>query len=380
MNGRAHGEGRMQTPGSPDYLLLLVAGVLLLLLSACTRPLVPTIEKHSPQPCHIIYDAGSAATRLYVYQKTASGWFMHDGPEVAALADPVRKTRGKAGSDANIVVDEIVAALEGIRTDGPLNKKGKPEWIAFDWREQCSVEAVSVLATAGMRMAKQKDAVATKAIWSLLNQRLASAVGMQVTTRTLSGYEEGLYAWLATREKRAGSNFGMAEMGGVSLQVTFPCAHCKASRQVMVKGQSEAIYSYSFLGWGQDEAWKKSGSLAACARAAGLDNPDWKPADCARGMAVFSDTFSMLKKNISQSTDMDWLLSGSFRYRRDTDIDEFCRKGSDSGFQQTTSCFRAVYLQYVIDGLGLPANSKPSNVDWTLGAVICADTQCLDTH
>ena len=62
----------------------------LMLTVACTS--LP--ERLQPVPgasaCYIIYDAGSSATRLFIYQETESGWVKHKGPETTALADPVR--------------------------------------------------------------------------------------------------------------------------------------------------------------------------------------------------------------------------------------------------------------------------------------------------
>ncbi len=96
-------------------------------------------------------------------------------------------------------MDEIVASLSDMRRDGPVNEDGKPTWPAFDWREKCDIEAVSVFATAGMRLAEQQDGVGSKMLWDMLNEKLSAVVDMEVTTRTLSGYEEGLFAWLAKR-------------------------------------------------------------------------------------------------------------------------------------------------------------------------------------
>ncbi|MFN2299648.1 MAG: nucleoside phosphatase, partial [Anaerolineales bacterium] len=73
----------------------------------------------------------------------------------------------------------------------------------------------------------------------------------------MSEFEEGLFAWLALGETLADTRFGVAELGGGSLQVTFPCRTCEGARQVMVGGRSMAIYSHSYLDWGQDEAWKR---------------------------------------------------------------------------------------------------------------------------
>ncbi len=360
--------------------LSLVPVICVLLLAACVTNIDPGPSEIDVSTCQIIYDAGSKRTRLYIYEQTAAGWLRHRGPRTGALADPVRLIRGKTMSDADEVVDDIVTALENIRHDGPLDKQGSAQWPAFDWKERCRVDAVSVYATAGMRIAEQLDAVASEALWEKLNNRLSEAVGMQVTTRTLSGYEEGLYAWLATRELQHDDGFGVAEMGGASLQVTFPCPLCETSRQVKVKSRELPIYSHSFLGWGQDEAWKKMGSSSACARGAGKLDPDWQETDCSAGMVTFSDAAVEVRKYVSAADCLRWYLSDAFRYMQDSDIDEFCGKGTDSGYEPESSCFRAVYLENVLSTLGLPADSEHSKVDWTLGAVVCTATRCLETN
>ncbi len=199
-----------------------------------------------------------------------------------------------------------------------------------------------------------------------------------MTTRTLTGYEEGLFAWLAIREGQDDGAFGVAEMGGASVQITFPCPPCQTSRPVKVKGRTTSIYSYSHRGWGQDEAWKEFAPLPACAPGVGKQNPDWEIADCAAGMELSSDAAVDLRTYTGARDELRWYLAGAFRYMRDTDIERFCREGSPTGFEPATSCFRAVYLPKVINSLGLPDSSVPTDVDWTLGAVICTSTQCLE--
>lgn len=361
-----------------SYRTILLLGAVVLLLVACTSHTGQTRVEDGLSSCHIIYDAGSSRTRLYIYQQTAAGWVKHRGPKSPALADPVREIRGKTMSDTDSVVSDIVTALEKMRSDGPLNKKGKPQWPAFDWQAHCNIETVAVYATAGMRLAELKDAAASKVLWERLNDRLADAVGMTVITRTLTGYEEGLYAWLAIREGRDDGVFGVAEMGGASVQVTFPCPECKTSKQVQVKGRNMPIYSYLHLGWGQDEAWKKFSPLPACMLGVGKENPVWEVADCAAGMVISSDAASEFKENIGARAELSWFLSGAFRYMRNSDIDQFCRQGLDSGFEPTTACFRAVYLLNVLNTLDVPDTSELTDVDWTLGAVICTNTRCLE--
>lgn len=357
-------------------LLLL----LLLLTASCTAPVEQQSIADDVPACHIIYDAGSKRTRLYVYEQSAMGWIKHHGPRTVALADPARGIRGKTMSDAGSVVNDIVAVLEKIRVDGPVNNKGVPQWPAFDWQKECRLDAASVYATAGMRLAEQQNPLASEKLWEMLNERLSAAVGMPVTTRTLSGFEEGLFAWLATREGQDDGNFGVAEMGGASMQVTFVCPLCETSRQIRVKGRIVPVYSHSFLGWGQDEAWKKFGSLPACTRGAGLKEPDWKIADCAVGMTGFSHAAADVRTLVGSADGLRWYLSDAFRYMKDTDIDQFCRQGTDSGFEAVSSCFRAVYLQEVLNQLGVPADAETTDIDWTLGAVVCTATRCLENQ
>ena len=346
-----------------------------LLMGACTWQIEPVTEVPT---CQIVYDAGSSRTRLYVYELSESGWLEHRGPRTDALADPVRAIRGKTMSDAAQVVDNIVAALEDMRSDGPTDANGKPQWLAFDWRERCDIDAAAVYATAGMRLAEQHDAEASELLWKMLNEKLGAYLGMSVETRTLSGYEEGLFAWLGIREVSDNGSFGLAEMGGASVQVTFPCPACNATKQVKVKDQVIPIFSHSFLGLGQDEAWETFGPLPVCERGVGLEKPDWKIDDCASHMPISSGAVAVLTQQNVKMTGLDWYLTGAFKYIHDTDIDQYCRKGIDSGYQQETSCFRAVYLDKVLDVLGVPPDAEPIDVDWTLGAVVCTITQCLD--
>ena len=349
-------------------------------MAACSS----TPERVQPDPdasaCYIIYDAGSSATRLFIYEETGSGWLKHKGPETDALSDPVRRNRGKSMSDANNVIANILIALDNIRRDGPVDENGDPEWPAFDWRSRCIVKAAAVFATAGMRLAEVQDPRNSALIWRNLNERLSTKLGMSVTTRSLTEYEEGLYAWLALRELRSDGDFAVAEMGGVSLQVTFPCPFCENATRVRVKDETVPVFGHSFLGWGQDEAWRKFRNSSACAWGAGLKDPNWRVDDCEAAMVEFAESAAEVSRKVESSGNMRWYLTSAFSYMQNTDIDHFCRKGINDGFQPESSCFRAVYLQNVLDSLSVPSNYELSKVNWTLGAVVCTATRCLETR
>jgi len=363
------------------WLLRIVTVMFILLfLNACavSRELQGSEKLTS---CHVIFDAGSSATRLYIYQQSDAGWIRHDGPKTAALADPVRGNRGKTMADAEAVTSEIVMALDQLIDDGPPNKSGENKWTAFDWRSQCRVDSAAVYATAGMRLAEQQHPANTQALWKMLNLRLGDMLGMEVVTRTLTGFEEGLYAWLAAREgpREAASDgqFGTAEMGGASAQVTFPCERCEASRRVVVHSEEIMIFSDSYLGLGQDEARKKHLNWPACKWGAGLKDTAWRVSDCTNGM-VFSEEFEADSVFISSQLDINrWYLSGAFRYTRYSDVENYCRNKIDSGYKPKTACFRALYQEYFLNSLGVPVSSELSDTDWTLGAVICGSNSCL---
>jgi hypothetical protein len=359
------------------YLSLILT---LVLTTACTTPVERVQPDSNASDCYIIYDAGSSATRLFIYQETTAGWLRHKGPETDALSDPVRRNRGKSMSDANIVIGDMLIALDNIRRDGPPDKNGELEWTAFDWHRRCRVKGAAVYATAGMRLAEKQDARNSTLLWNKLNDRLSNKLGINVTTRTLTEYEEGLYAWLALRELRSDDNFGVAEMGGASLQVTFPCPFCESATRVKVKDQTVAVYGHSFLGWGQDEAWRKFRNSSDCAWGAGLKNPNWRVDDCEAAMVEFAETAADVTNLVKESGGMRWYLTSAFSYMQNTDIDYFCRKGINSGFQPESSCFRAVYLQNVLDSLALSVDSELSDVNWTLGAVVCTATRCLEVQ
>jgi len=362
----------------PGLCLLLM--LTLVLTAACTTPLEKMQPVDDVSDCHIIYDAGSSATRLFIYQETATGWLKHKGPQTDSLADPIRKNRGKSLSDVNVVIANVLIALDDMRRDGQPDRNGEPQWLAFDWRSYCSIKSAAVYATAGMRLAEKQDPSNSGLLWKRLNESLSKKLGMNVSTRTLSEYEEGLYAWLALRELKPDGDFGVAEMGGVSLQVTFPCPLCESARQVRVKGEVMPVFSHSFIGWGQDEAWRKYRNIKACARGAALKNSNWRVDDCAVVMVEFAEAAADVKRMVENSDGFHWYLSSAFRYMRNSDIENFCRRGINDGFQPESSCFRAVYLAGVLNTLALTENSEPTDVNWTLGAVVCTATRCLEVQ
>ncbi len=368
------------------WLLGVFVGWLGLSVQAATLPV-----------CHAIYDAGSSGTRLYLYTAEGDGWQAHVGPKVGALADPVRAMRGKTLADMATVTTDIVQALAQVVQDGPAAVAGQPLWRGYDWRKRCRLVSVRVLATAGMRMAEQENAEQSRVLWQMLRQKLRQALpsSVAVQARTLSGYEEGLFTWLAVQAQTRRVDFGIVEMGGASSQIVFPCQGCDrtddAVHTVRIGGQWRRMYSYSFLGLGQDEAPRALGVSAACAYGVGEQQPTWTPADCTKEIPLRTETGALRdpynytaghqgavrKVPVEHRDAVDWVLTGAFNYLDHADIERLCLgKGGYFG-EEKAACFRPVYLEMYLQALQVPISSPRSDVSWTLGAQVCHATRCL---
>lgn len=349
--------------------------------------------------CYITYDAGSSGTRLYIYEQQGADLIEHEGPKVSALADPVREIRGKTWQDADAVTTEVAAALDDIQTDGPLDE-GKPKWQGFDWPNQCQVVSASTYATAGMRIAEYENRQRSGELWQMLAQKIQAKVGTSaiINTRTLSGYEEGLFAWLAVGDAQKNdaqdSDYGIVEMGGASSQVTFSCPECNtandAVKDVVLGDKTIRIYSYSFLGLGTDEAPKTLGFPQSCAYGVGETQKDWQPEDCASQLEIQDEQGIRDPYNFDgdgrgthrspainpESNPLSWNLTGALSYMEEDDINAYCLNKSE-GFDPEFSCFRSIYLRKYLNELNVPVSSHKMNVSWTKGATICSVNNCL---
>lgn len=374
-----------------------IAGLLLLLGSLSGY----AAETSTAAVCYVVFDAGSSGTRLYVYERQEERqWLEHAGPKVSALADPVRQIRGKTHADVDAVTSEVVDALDKIKQDGSPDKQNKPAWLAFDWASKCRLQGAYVYATAGMRLAEQENREQSALLWGNLKRKLQDkvGVGVAVSARTLTGYEEGLYAWLSVREQKQHNRFGIAEMGGASAQVTFPCPKCRtkddAVKTVMVAGKPLRMYSYSFLGLGMDEAPKTIGhnsivSGGVCEYGAALSHANWKKADCAHAISIadakgIRDPFNYRGNTLGTTRQVplrkaavdDWFLTGVFTHMNASELNTCCQSKGQC-FNEATSCFRSVYLGQYLHDLNLPKTAQKADASWTLGAVLCGATQCL---
>lgn len=362
------------------------------LLALLSLGLAFTTQLAAAADCRAILDAGSSGTRLYMYEDVNGAWVEHEGPKVDPLADPLRGIRGKKWADIVPTGFAIASTLEQIKGDGPINAKGKPAWKGFDWSKACTLRSVSVYATAGMRLAEQEHPREAALAWDLVKGLIKNRVpaDVQIQAKTLSGFEEGLFAWMSLNATGKGKDFGLIEMGGASSQVTFPCADCADAQTVKVGGAPVKMFSYSFLGLGGDEAVTTLNMQPVCAFGVGKTDPAWNQQRCADtiqlrgadGGIVDPYNYGPGGRGASKSMPAQmaqvpkWYATGAFSYMSDSDIDNCCVQGANSCFQPQTSCFRNVYFRKYIKELGVSGFEK-SGSSWTLGAVVCDQTSCV---
>lgn len=266
----------------------LIAIVSLLLLTACAGP-APISSYHA------VVDAGSSGSRIYLYQASP-------GNEGMAITDVAQlKSAGGDGLSSYQAQTEQ-AGPQGLQ---PL-LHALNDWLLAR-RVARDAVPVDVLATAGMRLLEQNDAPAAQAIYRSVRRTILENGYRAGELRTISGDEEGLYAWADVNHlhgnfRKGHRTAGLVEVGGASAQVAYetsqrnhPHAHA-----VSIAGTSYTVLSVSFLGLGQNEA-RKAMVLASGPK----DNPCYPNNDRGSPPVRF---------------DAGAIVSGNYRYGRCEDI------------------------------------------------------------
>lgn len=361
--------------------------LILLLMSGCTSSLMLAKPVTFPA-CHAIFDAGRTGTRLFIYYQQNGEWNEVEGPKAGPL------------TTANSIVN-IVSLLEHIKT-GPQTEK------VFDWSTKCdSLSTIQVLATAGMRLEEKTAPENSASLWNNLNEALHSSYGStlaDISTKTITGDEEAIYAWLAVKHWRnenkiEGVDFGLAEMGGGSSQIAFPCGtNCVNAKVVKVDGQEIGFFVHSFLGLGTTEL---PGSLQLsddipqrCEWGVATRQPHWQREQCLISIeTMLVDTAGAIRDpslndfvSIPNNDHIsDWYLAGSFAYMdlvKNADVGNCCeqRYGMNNGcYEKENSCYLAIYQPFYLEAIGVKniKEAKQSKKSWTMGAAVCAASDCL---
>jgi len=404
-------------------------------LLAINIALVTTADLKADDKCQLIFDAGSSGTRLHAYE-------ISHGKVKEIHSAPIERNVGISWAL------EKKQCGESICTDENIKKVVADLIKQFHQQEaghcQSGIAAVNLYATAGMRLAAQKQARSAisetyktlKAeilnTFAALGGKYSSVTEHNISARTLTGQEEGIYTWLTinTLKNRRTDLAGILDIGGASLQLTYPCnendpACINNAVKVFYNHSTVSLFSYSWLGLGRTEAFRIYNVEKGFPCNPAADSENKSPFDSDQCLASIAESFTEnterefilrdpLNYNVHGSKGREVIIAipagiefhgtGSIRFENlDTlklDAAEICDQtvadlisGKEDAFKSIkhtpeyllkSQCFARLYFDYLVSsipGLNLTSNERDIDdvkVGWTLGAAICEQTNCLD--
>jgi len=209
----------------------------------------------------VIVDAGSSGSRIYVYQydsgkevpdlkqiqRNGKSWNYKKRPGISSLAGRL--------DDVKEYVNDL---LQHLKDELPETSFPRSSWDStpFMW-----------FATAGMRLLPATEANdLTNKIREVANDKeVVPFHFMDSWARTLSGEEEGAFAWISLNylndyfTKDSVEDYGVVETGGASSQMTFLSTGNILSNKfnVIINRKLYPLYTHSFLYFGQDQIRKR---------------------------------------------------------------------------------------------------------------------------
>jgi len=210
----------------------------------------------------VIVDAGSSGSRIYVYKYDSSRAVPNleqlngkDGRPWAHKAEPgISTLAGKLG-EVEKYIDRLI---QPVRSELPESSFPRGTWsdTPFMW-----------FATAGMRLlpAKEADDLTQKIREVAKNKNVVPFGFEDRWARTLSGEEEGAFAWISLNYLNGFfttdgvEEYGVVETGGASSQMTFLAKGNILSNKfiVIIDRKVYPLYTHSFLYFGQDQILKR---------------------------------------------------------------------------------------------------------------------------
>jgi hypothetical protein len=204
-----------------------------------------------------VVDAGSSGTRLYLYEYS-------DDPPISEPSLIFQYATQKSKGLSFYVADPAQAGPQEL---GPL-LSGLNDFLVANDIDPGSV-VISVLATAGMRLVQPDRA---KRIYASVRQEIARRGYWIKHLATMTGQDEGLYAWvdvnwLLGNLGSAKQTVGIIEVGGASAQVALAVDPISrfgdAVTVIRVGAQQYHVLSVSYLGLGINEARRSMLQLLA---------------------------------------------------------------------------------------------------------------------
>ncbi|MDH3255532.1 MAG: hypothetical protein OEM62_11105 [Acidobacteriota bacterium] len=380
---------------------------------ANVQPTVETDDRHWRYA--LVIDASSSASAMQIYQ-----WHPRGGdrlPRIEAAPFPRNAERqawelkvkpglgdygGRPDDAARSLAPLIDFALEKIGSD--------PATLAMT--------SLFLRATAGMRLlppAEQEEIIAS------IRRSFADLPFASSSARVISGHEEGTYGWIGANyllgHLEHGGAFptvGALDLGGASTQITFvpldyPLKHGQA---VTIGTNTYHLYTYSYLGLGQDQARAHVDSDACFIRGYPLADGGFGTGDFDACRTAIRETFTApcdegpcsLFGTYQPPLYGDFLASSVYAYAADFfDLGQrlepqalaakgtaFCSQdwnamvAADPGVADNpylpTYCYAAAHITTLLtDGFGFsdtteritaPLRVQGSSVGWALGALV----------
>ncbi len=205
----------------------------------------------------LVIDASSSASTLFAYRWRRGARDRLPRIETYdAPCPPVKPGLGRYGGRPR-------AAAASLR---PLLRCAI-ELVGRDSQAQART-SISLLGTAGLRLLPADE---REEILAAVRGALDATPFGSTSARVISGDEEGVYGWLGVNyllgrldPDNPLPTVGALDLGGASAQITFvprepPREHAQA---ITLAGDSYRLYTYSYLGLGQDRARRAVGSPA----------------------------------------------------------------------------------------------------------------------
>ncbi len=417
---------------------------LALALSSCGKKQEPTTppptddgateaaaEEPAPEPevkCNyiVLIDAGSSGTRAYTYEIEAA--------EDGGIPGLVERSNQKVEPGFSSYKAEPAKAGESLA--GLLKAEGS---VLETLPDECEAKTpTALMATAGMRLleAEEGGADAVKAIYQAAGEAISGA-GLDLRfAGTISGQQEGLYAWL-TANYALGTlsgdkpTVGTLDLGGASTQIAFmPTEAGDAPTSTLtLGGKSFNVYAHSYLNYGLQQAIqyvadrscypkglnKGKGRYASCVKKL---KPVVTPKKCETascGLATPGDTKNKL--GVSQPPlpkDMQFYAIENYFYTHrlvkaaggtPAALAEaaggpkgktgFCgtkwaditaaNEGTPAKYLES-ACFASAWVSVLLETYGFAKDAETiqwteeigeTKASWALGAALCSITGCL---
>lgn len=341
--------------------------------------------------CMIVIDAGSTGSRLHLYQYANS--------EPSSVKELYSNKQSSGIASLATASEEIPTYLNNLFASLSVDKS----------------VPVYFYATAGMRLVSMpQQQLSYTVITKWFNEQGYNLKQVD----TITGHEEGIYAWLAVNTALSNHNYvGVMDMGGASVQLVFPVksttnAAAEDLSTVTINNEEVTLYSHSFLGLGQTEVIHQYLNDKECFpldyQLPNHQNGSGDAKSCRKSVNSLVNRVHQVKSSVAsvikEKTSQDWYVLGGLSYlikakplhydgaqftmNQISDLTEqnICQQKWELLHSQNPTddylyadCLSsAYYYSLIVNGYGISRtdsiNTMPKDAvsDWTRGVVMSA--------